>query len=229
MLAVAPGGHPPRAAAAARCPSAPYTPRPHDFVPAAGRAGHLPALRPGLPPHLSCALVYLQHELADHFPAGALSWLTWVTALDRLRPDLWVAPRAASLDALDVTRLAQCLAGSPALPALEPPLYGPRAGYLAQRLVNYTAGARDALAELEACPTAYGGRVWELVLGLAVGNGVAKEVFQAMCWDALPGAAPAGAPNAHERVYALRRARGEFDFPAGPPPAGMASRARLKK
>lgn len=77
------------------------------------------------------------------------------------------------LEAQDVKRLAQYLADSPELLTLDPPVYGPRSAYMSKRLVNYADEAQDALVELEACPKAYGARVWELVLSLALGNSVA--------------------------------------------------------
>ena len=180
------------------------------------------------PLHISGALLFLQQELAPHFPETALDWLTWANALDRLRPDLWEEGGRVSLDAQDVNRLAQYLAGSPELPTLEPPVHGPRAAYLAKRLVNYAAEARDALVELEAGPKAYGPRVWELVLSLALGNAVADEVHQATDWNAEQDGELAGA-SVHTRVFALRQARGEFDFPSGPPPAGTVGKARPRR
>ena len=179
--------------------------------------------------HVSCALLFLQRELADHFPEPALDWLTWAKALDQLRPDLWVDPQGTvSLDALEVKRLAQYLACSPELPTLEPPLYGPRSAYLAKRLVNYADQAVDALAELEAHPQAYGPHVWELVLSLALGNATADEVFQATTWGKSKGEEPADVPI-QVRIRALRQARGQFDFPTGPPPATTVSKARTVK
>lgn len=179
---------------------------------------------------ISCALDFLRQELASHFPGDTLNWLTWSNALGRLRPDVWVDQGEVFLDAQDVSRLAQHLNGSPELPTLEPPLYGARAAYLAKRLVNYANEALDALDELEAGPKAYSPRVWELVLSLALGNSVADEVFQATAWSAERGEEPAvTGPNVHARVFALRQARGELDFPTGPPPAGAARQARPKK
>ena len=182
-------------------------------------------------PHISGALVYLQDELAEHFPKDTLDWLSWAKALDQLRPDLWVSPEGkVTLDAQDVTRLAQYLALSPELPTLEPPLHGPDSAYVAKRLVNYADEAQDALVELEACPKAHGPRVWNLILTLALGNSIADKVYQATCWDAKQGAEPAAAgPSVHARVQALRQARGEFDFPTGPPPTGAAPKTRTRK
>ena len=179
------------------------------------------------PLYISCALFFLQKELADHFPERTLDWLTWAKALDFLRPDIWeMGERMVFLETQDVKRLAQYLATSPELPTLDPPLYGPRSAYLAKRLVNYADEARDALVELEANPKAYGARVWELVLNLALGNSVADEVHYATDLNANPGGEPAiDGPNVHARVLALRQVRGEFDFPTGPPqPAGSAGK-----
>jgi hypothetical protein len=166
------------------------------------------------PPFISRALIFLQQELASHFPEPVLDWLTWAKALAQLRPDLWVAPgEIVTLDAQDVKRLAQYLTGSPELPTLEPPLYGPHAAYLAKRLVRYADEARAALVELEAYPKAYGPCVWNLVLTIALGNATADEVYHATWWDVKKGEEPAAAgPNVQARILALRRARGGFVF-----------------
>jgi len=183
------------------------------------------------PLYISSALFFLQKELADHFPEMTLDWLTWAKALDRLRPDIWAIEGRVYLDAHDVIRLAQYLDCSSELPMLDPPLYGPRSAYLSKRLVNYADEALDALVELEANPKAYGARVWGLVLSLALGNSVADEVHQATDLNANRDRKPAiDGPNVHARVFALRQARGEFDFPTGPPqPAGPAGKPRPRK
>ena len=68
------------------------------------------------PADISCALVFLQEELASHYLADSLSWLTWAKAMDRLRPDLWITKeRVVSLHEQDVRRLTQYLTGSPEL------------------------------------------------------------------------------------------------------------------
>jgi hypothetical protein len=181
--------------------------------------------------HISCALVYLQVELVMHFPKDTLDWLTWAKALDQLRPDLWLTPQGTvTLDGPTVARLAQYLAASPELPTLEPPLHGPDAAYVMKRLVNYTDEAQDALVELEACPKAYGPRVWNLILTLALGNATVDRMYRATCWDAQQDSEPTvGGLPIQARIRALRQARGEFDFPTGPPPAGAAPKTRPKK
>lgn len=170
------------------------------------------------PADISCALVFLQEELASHYLADSLSWLTWAKGMDRLRPDLWITKeRVVSLHEQDVRRLTQYLTGSPELLTRKPRKHGPRA-YLAKRLVNYADEALDALDELEAAPKAYGPRVWNLVLSLAVGNSTADKVYRDIFLDEREAAKPAvDGPNVHARVLALRQARGEYDFPTAPP------------
>jgi hypothetical protein len=182
------------------------------------------------PSDISCALVFLQEELASHYLADTLSWLTWAKALDRLRPDLWITKeRVVSLHAQDVRRLTQHLTGSPELLTREPHQHGPRAAYLAKRLVNYADEALDALDELEVAPKAYGPRIWNLVLNLALGNSTADKVYRDTCLDEDEDKAAEPAvegPNVHARVLALRQARGEYNFPTGPPRTPGRARAR---
>ena len=160
------------------------------------------------------AQIFMQQELKLHFPA--LAGQTWVRALDHLQPDLWVEGDRVSLDYADLAHLTHYLAGSAELPTLEPPIYVLRAAYLAKRLVNYWDQAIDALADIEAAPLAYGPRVYNLVLSLALGNSVADEVFQTT--HSGPRGRP-GSPNPaatrvgiHARIQALRLAREEFTF-----------------
>ena len=178
------------------------------------------------PADISCALVFLQEELASHYLANSLGWLTWAKAMDRLRPDLWITKeRAVSLHEQDVRRLTQYLTGSPELLTRKPRKHGPRA-YLAKRLVNYADEALDALGELEAAPKAYGQRVWNLVLSLALGNSTADKVYRDTFLDEREVVTPAvDGPNVHARVLALRQARGEYDFPASPPRTQRRARA----
>ena len=81
-----------------------------------------------------------------------------------------------TLDGEDLRVLVQRLAGSPELPPLDPLIHGPRAGYLAQKLVQYEDDAIHALADIEANPLAYGPLVYRLVVRLALCNAVADEV-----------------------------------------------------
>ena len=166
------------------------------------------------PRQVSQALLYLQQELQAHFPT--LRWVTWANALQKLQPDLWVEQQDVYLDGEDLTYLAQRLAASPELPDLEPVIHGPRAGYLARKLVHYEDDAIHALADIEAQPLAYGPQVYRLVTSLALGNAVADEVFRAT--DREPWGRPGGPDRdvaratVHERLEALRRARGEGEF-----------------
>ena len=162
------------------------------------------------------ALGYLQKELQQHFPT--LSEVTWAKALIQLQPDLWVGPRTVSLDGDDLSYLAQQLAGSPELPQLDPVIHGPRAGYLAGKLVHYEDDAIHALTDLEANPLAYGPLVYRLIISLALGNSVADQVYRATYrgpWGR-PGGPDRDVARAtvQERLKALRRARGEGEFPS---------------
>lgn len=165
------------------------------------------------PEQVAQALRYLQQELREHFPR--LAGPVWVKALDRLQPDLWVEQGGVSLDYADLTRLAQYLAAAGKTPNLDIPLYGPRAHYMAKRLVNYAQQAVYALADMEATPLAYGSRVYGLVTDLALGNAVAEEVLSATTWDpprrrgrqARELTAPGGA-TVRQRLEALEHARG---------------------
>lgn len=198
---------------------------PPSFAPADSRPGRVRYPRAS-PRQVAQALLYLQQELRPHFPR--LAGPTWVRALDRLQPDLWLEAGGVGLDCADLTRLAQYLAAAVQTPGLDIPLHGPRAHCLAQRLVNYAQQAVYALAELEAAPLAYGRRVYELVTGLALGNAVAEEVLHATTWD-LPRrpqrkfrerTAPGGA-LVRQRLMALARARGSLPWRnLRPPPGG---------
>jgi hypothetical protein len=164
------------------------------------------------------ALLFLQQELCLHFPT--LQWLTWVNALLTFQPDLWVADSRVYLDYEDLTHLTQYLATSPELPQLEPPVHGPRAGYLSKRLVTYQDRAITALADIEANPQAYGYHVQALVTELALGNAVADEVFLATQWGRRgrrhhPDRA-AARETVQDRVLTLQRASWENTETAGP-------------
>lgn len=172
------------------------------------------------PQQISQALFFLQEELRAHFPA--LPWLTWAQALDFFKPDLWREAGLVTLDYDDLTRLAQHLAAQ--LPQLEPPIYGPRSGYLAKQLVHYEDEAGEALTEIEADPLAYGPLVYALVTRLAIGNSVAHEVLDALSRDPAPshGAATLAISrptsgeagpvplSSEQRIRRLARARGNY-------------------
>ncbi|MGI4733661.1 MAG: hypothetical protein ACRYG7_00615 [Janthinobacterium lividum] len=178
--------------------------------------------------YISYALVFLQAELASHYLAENLPWLTWANALDHLRPDLWVSKEGVvSLHAQDVRHLTQHLTGSPELLTREPVRHRPRAAYLAKCLVNYAEEALEALDELEAGPRFYGPRVWNLVLGLALGNSTADQVYRDTWREKEKVAKPVvDGPTVHARVFALRQARGEYDFPTGPPRIPLRTRTK---
>jgi hypothetical protein len=176
------------------------------------------------PQQISQALVYVMQELSQHFPT--LGFVPWTNAVLQLKPDLWLRGDAVYLDEDDLSYLAQRLAASRSLPDLDPALYPDRACYLAKRLVNYRDEALEALADIEANPLAYGGRVFELVTGLALGNSVADTVFRVTYRGpkgrpGSPDPAPARA-SVHAQVRALRHARGEVylqamaELPADP-------------
>jgi hypothetical protein len=160
------------------------------------------------------ALRYVQKRLHQHFPP--LKPATWANAMQQVQPDLRVEPQTAVLDEDDLTYLANYLALSPEVPALDPTIHGPRAGYLAKRLVNYEDDAIQALEEMAANPLAYGPLVYRLVTSLAGGNSVADEVFQATHRG--PWGRPGGPgrdvarATVRERLAALRHARGEAEF-----------------
>jgi hypothetical protein len=162
-------------------------------------------------------LLYLQEALHDHFPT--LKWATWADALQELQPDLWVEEQAVTLDQDDLIYLTQRLALSPEVPALDPIIHGPKAGYLARKLVNHEDDAIHALEEIEEHPLAYGPLVYRLVVSLASGNEVADEVFGATYRG--PWGRPGGPDRdiaratVSERLQALRCARGESEFAFG--------------
>jgi hypothetical protein len=180
------------------------------------------------PQQLSQALLYLQKELQNHFPT--LRWATWANALQELQPDLRVEQQTVTLDQDELTYLAQRLALSSEVPELDPIIHGPRADYLAKKMVNDEDDAIHALADIEANPLACGPRVYRLVTRLALGNVVADEVFRATNpgpWGR-PGGPDRDATRAtvRERLRALRYARGEAEFasfqglPVSPPDSG---------
>jgi hypothetical protein len=70
---------------------------------------------------LSRALTYATQELSQHFPP--LDFVTWADEQRWLRPDLWVAGEAMSLDYADLEHLTQRLAASARLPELDPSIY----------------------------------------------------------------------------------------------------------
>lgn len=173
------------------------------------------------PQQLSRVLSYVTRELSQHFPT--LDFITWANELLWFRPNLWVSGEEVSLDYADLEHLTQRLASSAQLPELDPPIYPHRAAYLAKRLINYQDEALEALAELAANPLAYGNRVFNLVVALALGNATADVVFRAThpAPPTRPGDAdPALArTTASQRVQALRQARGELGYPDTTPPS----------
>lgn len=166
------------------------------------------------PQQIAAALVYVRERLQNHFPT--LLKDTWVTTLQKLQPDLWVEEHTVTLDEDDLIYLANRLALSSEVSALNPIIHGPQAGYLAKRMVNYEDNAIHDLEEMAANPLAYGPVVYRLVASLALGNSVADEVFQATHrgpWGR-PGGPDRDVARAtvRERLAALQRARGEVEF-----------------
>lgn len=165
-------------------------------------------------PQIAQALLYLQAALRHHF--STLSEGTWANALHELHPDLWVEQQTVTLDQDDVIYLANRLALSSEVPVLDPIIHGPRAGYLAKKMVNYEDDAIQALEEMAVNPLAYGPVVYRLVTSLALGNSIADEVFQATHRG--PWGRPGGPDRdvvratVRERLGVLRRARGEAEF-----------------
>ena len=180
------------------------------------------------PHQLSLALAYAMRTLPDHFPT--LSFVTWANTLLRLKPDLWLAGNAISIDYQDLKHLTQRLAASEELPELDPPIYPDRAGYVSKRLFNYQDEALEALPDIAVNPLAYSSRVFELVTTIALGNSVVDEVYYATHrgHQGRPGSVDPALARAtvHEQVRALRRARGEIGHQSVPErPAGPAAPA----
>lgn len=175
------------------------------------------------PQQLTAALRYVQERLHQHFPP--LSQATWANALQALQPELWVEPLPVTIDEDDLTYLANRLALSFDVAELDPPIHGPRAGYLAKRMVNYEDDAIHALVDIEANPRAYGPLVYRLVTSLAAGNSVADEVFRAT--NRGPWGRPGGpdrdvaCATVRERLRALRCARSESEFASFQDPPGL--------
>jgi len=152
--------------------------------------------------------------LPERFPT--LSFTNWANALLGLKPDLWVSGDAVSLDDQDLQHLTQRLAAAKELPELNPASSSDQGDYLSKRLYNYQDEALEALPDIAANPLAYGNRVFNLVVTLALGNSVADAVFHAT-HRATPGHPGTEDPalaraTAHEQVRALRRARGEVGY-----------------
>lgn len=163
------------------------------------------------PLQISRALVFVQEETPTHYPG--LGWESWAHALLTVKPDLWVTPHTAHLDQQGLKRMARCLYAYLETDVLEHRILGPHGPHFAQQLVDNQDDAIDALAEIEAAPFAYGPAVYGLVTGLAAGNKVAHEVYQAT--EPAPYQRPRSAALAQARaavpgrLQALRDARGE--------------------
>lgn len=165
--------------------------------------------RQATPAQRGLALADLMRELRHHFPTLALP--AWCARLEQAQPDLLVyGEQEVYLDTEDLARLAQHLATEPGLPTLSPPIYCHEAYQLARRLVSFEQQAHQALAEIEAHPTAYGGGVCALVFELATGNGIAHEVYRRTqrLDSRLPDPA-VGCLAVPVRIEAVRVARGE--------------------
>lgn len=136
----------------------------------------------------------------------------------KMQPDLWVEQQTVTLDADDLEYLANQLVKSPELPKLDPPIHGPRAGYLAKTLVDYEDETIAILTDIGVNPLAYGPLVYNLVISLARGDSVMDQVFRTT--DRGPWQFPESENRniarsiISERLRALRCARGEAEFPA---------------
>jgi len=166
------------------------------------------------PHQLSLALTYAMAALSKHFPT--LSFAGWTNGLLGFRPDVWVSGDAVSLDDQALQDLTQRLAAAEELPELDPASYPDRGDYLSKRLYNYQDEALEALPDIATNPLAYGSRVFNLVVTLALGNSVADAVFHATHQgrQGRPGTEDPALARAtvHEQVRALRRARGEVGY-----------------
>ena len=166
------------------------------------------------PHQISLALTYAMAALREHFPT--LSFTDWANGLLGLKPDLWVTGDAVSLDDHALQHLTQRLAAAEELPELDSASYPDRGDYLSKRLYNYQDEALDALPDIAANPLAYGSRVFNLVVTLALGNSVADAVFHATHQrpQGRPGTEDPTLARAtvHEQVRALRQARGEVGY-----------------
>jgi len=166
------------------------------------------------PRQLSLALTYAMAALPEHFLT--LSFAGWTNGLLGLKPAVWVSGEAVSLDDQALQDLTQRLAAAEELPELDPASYPDRDDYLSKRLYNYQDEALDALPDIATNPLAYGSRVFNLVVTLALGNAVADAVFHAT-HQGRPGRPGTEDPTlaratVHEQVRALRCARGEVGY-----------------
>ena len=160
-------------------------------------------------PQISEALLVAQGELQHHFER--LDWTVWTTAFLTVQPDLWVDNEGILLDEHNLACLAQHLAALPNVRAYASLTHGSNAVYLARKMVQHQDTAIRALAILEAKPWALPPAIFELVLSLAGGNGIAETVYAAAC----PGPhGPPGTPDpaharagAYTRIASLRLAR----------------------
>lgn len=162
------------------------------------------------PQQISQALFSAQEELQEKFPH--LHWVTWANAFLAVQPNLLVEQQTTVLDEESLHNLAHHLRTLPGVTDFESIVHGPRAVYLAKKLVNCQEDAIYALADIEAEPLAYGPAVYQLVTSLAMGNSVADAVYQATQpgpWDQPGLTDPASArAGVHARVQALGRIRG---------------------
>ncbi|WP_157530915.1 hypothetical protein [Hymenobacter norwichensis] len=153
----------------------------------------------------------MQEERLIYYPG--LSWESWVYALLTVQPDLWVTQETAHLDQQGLQRMTRCLYSYLQTDVVQHRVLGPRSPYFAQQLVNRQDDAIDALAEIEAAPSACGPAVYGLVTGLAAGDIAALLVYQAT--EPGPHERPRNADRARARaavpgrLQALREARGE--------------------
>ena len=163
------------------------------------------------PLQLSRALLFVLEATEDHYPD--LPWESWVQVLLTVQPDLWVTPQTVYLDNDSLKQVRRCLYAYLTMEVVEHWVLGPRAPYFAQQLVDHQDDAIDALDEIEGDPLACPPAIYRLVTGVAAGDKVAHEVYEAT--EPSPHQRPrsedrdrarAAVPG---RLQALRDARGE--------------------
>ena len=126
---------------------------------------------------VSRAITDANERLVLHFPS--LSWSTWSETLLQMQPDLLMNGKEVSLDWPDLSRLVQRLGAAQELPVLDPPVYGPAAGEVAQQHITYQRQAVRALNEMLENPPACGPLVFALVALLAKGYAAAEHIYDA--------------------------------------------------
>ena len=163
------------------------------------------------PLQLSRALLFVLEATEGNYPD--LQWESWVHVLLTVQPDVWVTPQTVYLDNDSLKQVKRCLYAYLTTEVVEHRVFGPRAPYFAQRLVDHQDDAIDALDEIEGDPLACTPAIYRLVTGVAAGDKVAHEVYKAT--EPAPYARPRSVDREQARaavpgrLQALRDARGE--------------------